>query len=438
MMNLIKLINEFHKLLMDSFIRGLLLDNLRGVNVMKQKLGFSGWMYLLPTLLLIGVFSLWPVFQSVTYTLFDYKLNDQQKSGLYVSERFNTSLFNETALYAGLFLEEELTNISNSEDQAKVNDAISDIQSVAASYADQNDVIKISNNEHEIIQTLYQETKDLVNDLNNHYSLTHHENLPLIIEDFNHSIISSNFIGLQSYKEALSDKRIAIALGNTLLFTTVSVGLELLLGLGLAMILNKAIIGQGFVRTTSLIPWAIPTAVAALMWSYLYDGSSGIVANFFENIGFIKQSQDLLLSAGGAMVSTILADVWKTTPYMALLLLAGLQNIPSSLYEAAAIDGASKIKEFFTITLPLLKSSILVALLFRTLDAFRVFDLIYVLTGGGPGGATETMSIYAYKLMFGQTDFGYGSVVVMIMFACVAIIAIIFVRLLGTNLLDRN
>ena len=138
------------------------------------------------------------------------------------------------------------------------------------------------------------------------------------------------------------------------------------------------------------------------------------------------------------MVATIIADVWKTTPYMALLLLAGLQNIPKGLYEAASIDGANKIQQFFRITLPLLKPAILVALLFRTLDAFRVFDLIFVLTSGGPGGATETLSVYAYKLMFGQTNFGYGSVVVMLMFLCVAIIAIIFVRILGTNLMDKN
>ncbi|WP_096271079.1 carbohydrate ABC transporter permease [Paucisalibacillus globulus] len=405
---------------------------------MKQKLGFSGWLYLLPTLVLIGIFSLWPVVQSVTYTLFDYKLNDQQKAGLYLNERFNTDLFNETALYINLFLSEDVANITENEDRLKVEENLQQVETVANSYTDSTGVIVISKEERTDITTLYENTKELIEDLNTKYSLTHADSLPLLVEDFNKSIIPSNFIGLQAYKDALGDNRVHTALWNTILFTVVSVAIELVLGLGLALILNKAMFGQGLVRTTSLIPWAIPTAVAALMWSYLYDGTSGIVAHFFENLGLISQSQDLLLSQGGAMVSTILADVWKTTPYMALLLLAGLQNIPGSLYEAASIDGASKFKSFFTITLPLLKSSILVALLFRTLDAFRVFDLIFVLTGGGPGGATETMSIYAYKTMFGQTNFGYGSVVVMIMFVCVAIIAIIFVRLLGTNLLDRD
>nr|WP_029191190.1 sugar ABC transporter permease [Ornithinibacillus scapharcae] len=405
---------------------------------MKHKLGVSGWCYLLPTLILIAVFSLWPVIQSITYTFFDYKLNDPQKSGLYLNERFNVDLFHETAIYIELFLTEDMQNITENDDKTKANTILNQIKDAAKPYVNQKGVIKITKEERSNITDLYQNTKLLLAELSTKYTLTHQDSLPLLVEDFNRSIIPSNFIGLQAYQKAFGDKYIHTALWNTILFTVVSVAIELVLGLGLALILNKAMLGQGLIRTTSLIPWAIPTAVAALMWSYLYDGSSGIIAHFFENLGLISQSQDLLLSQGGAMVSTILADVWKTTPYMALLLLAGLQNIPKSLYEAASIDGASKVKGFFTITLPLLKSSILVALLFRTLDAFRVFDLIFVLTGGGPGGATETMSIYAYKTMFGQTNFGYGSVVVMIMFLCVAIISIIFVRLLGTNLLDRD
>lgn len=140
----------------------------------------------------------------------------------------------------------------------------------------------------------------------------------------------------------------------------------------------------------------------------------------------------------GAFVSVILSDVWKTTPYMALLLLAGLQVIPSSLYEAASIDGASKWKQFTNITLPLLKSSMLVALLFRTLDAFRVFDLIWVLTGGGPANSTETISIFAYKVMFSQTNFGNGSALAVIVFICVAIISMIYIKFLGKDLLQDS
>ena len=146
----------------------------------------------------------------------------------------------------------------------------------------------------------------------------------------------------------------------------------------------------------------------------------------------------MLLTAQGAMASAILADVWKTTPYMALLLMAGLQTIDQGLYESAAIDGASPVRAFFSITLPLMKPSILVALLFRTLDAFRVYDLISVLTGGGPGNGTETLSVYAYKLIFGQNNYGYGSTVVVGMFVCVAIIATIYVKVLGAELINND
>jgi multiple sugar transport system permease protein len=146
----------------------------------------------------------------------------------------------------------------------------------------------------------------------------------------------------------------------------------------------------------------------------------------------------LLTTGSGAMFAVMFADVWKTTPYMALLLLAGLQTIPNSLYEAASIDGASKWRQFVTITLPLLKSSILVALLFRTLDAFRVFDLIYVLTGGGPANSTETISILAYKVLFSQTNFGEGSALAVIVFICVAIISAIYIKILGADFISEG
>jgi multiple sugar transport system permease protein len=172
------------------------------------------------------------------------------------------------------------------------------------------------------------------------------------------------------------------------------------------------------------------------MWKFLYDGQNGIVAKIFADIGLVDKMEKLLVTDTGAMFSVIFSDVWKTTPYMSLLLLAGLQTIPDSLYEAASIDGAGKWKQFMKITLPLLKSSILVALLFRTLDAFRVFDLIYVLTGGGPANSTETISILAYKVMFSQTNFGDGSALSVIVFICVAIISMIYIKFLGRDLLN--
>ncbi len=149
----------------------------------------------------------------------------------------------------------------------------------------------------------------------------------------------------------------------------------------------------------------------------------------------INEPTELLLTAKGALSAIIIADVWKTTPYMALLLLAGLQVISNSLYESSSLDGANKLMQFRHITLPLLKPSILVALLFRTLDAFRVFDLIYVLTGGGPGGTTESISIYAYKVMFAQTRFGYGSAMILIMAIAVGIISFAYIKLLDVQII---
>ncbi|WP_070120137.1 carbohydrate ABC transporter permease [Bacillus marinisedimentorum] len=404
-----------------------------------KKTGFKEYLFIVPVVLLIGVFSLWPVIQSFTYTFFDYQLNDQQKSGLYLNERFNFELYDETQMYLTMFLEEDRKDITDNPDlQAEIDQLLERIEEKEKEFEGREGVEKITDAERDDLEALSKEATNVVDQITADYDTPNKENLPLIVEDIENSIVPSNFIGLEGYKQAMTDKRLWLSAWNTVEFTFISVFLELILGLALAMIMNKAMRGQGIIRTTSLIPWAIPTAVAALMWSYLYDGSSGIVAHFFEMIGLVDDSRELLLTGSGAMASTILADVWKTTPYMALLLLAGLQNISKSLYEAAEIDGANKIQSFFKVTLPLLKPSILVALLFRTLDAFRVFDLIYVLTGGGPGGATETLSIYGYKAMFGQTNFGYGSVIVMVMFVCVAIIATIYVKFLGTNLMDKN
>ncbi|MFD1020013.1 carbohydrate ABC transporter permease [Thalassobacillus hwangdonensis] len=403
-----------------------------------KKMGFRGSLFIIPILILIAVFSLWPVLQSFTYTFFDYQLNDRSKAGLYLNERFNVDLYTESSTYIDLFLDRDAENITEQEDQQKVEQLKSELDELDTAFEGESGVIEIDDETTDDINSVYKQADQLVASLNDKYELQNAESLPQIVNDIDRSLIESNFVGLDNYKKVFSDSFIGVALKNTLIFTFVSVAIELVLGLGMAMIMNKAMRGQGFIRTSSLIPWAIPTAVAALMWSYLYDGSAGVVAELFANIGLIDRPTDLLQTGAGAMTAATLADVWKTTPYMALLLLAGLQTIPKSLYEAGSIDGASKVQQFFQITLPLLKPAMLVALLFRTLDAFRVFDLIYVLTGGGPGGSTETLSIYSYKVMFSQTNFGYGSVIVMVMFVCVAIIATIYVKILGANVMEKS
>lgn len=407
---------------------------------MKRNLTFKQLMFILPLLAIVSVFSLYPILSSFTYTLFDYRTNDQQHAKLFLKSSLNAPLFYEDCDYIVYYLQDDITLV-NEADQQSFNAVAADLTAMMARFEGVESTIDLNDADAKELSAFLGDIGARLEEVYARYPDTqfyNREKMPVLLDEMRSCFIDTNFIGGEGYKALLQDKRFGSSLWNTLLFTGVSVAIELVLGLGLAMIMNKAIKGIGIVRTTSLIPWAIPTAVSALIWSYLYDGGSGVVAQVFFRLGFIEAPEHMLLSAQGAMAAAILADVWKTTPYMALLLLAGLQIIDPGLYESAAIDGATGAKAFFRITLPLLKPSILVALLFRTLDAFRVYDLIAVLTGGGPGGATETLSIYAYKVMVSQSNYGYGSVIVVAMFLCVAAIAFVFVRVLGTELISDD
>ena len=229
------------------------------------------------------------------------------------------------------------------------------------------------------------------------------------------------FIGLGNFRFLLSDGRFWSALGTTAWFTAVAVTAELVLGLAVALLLQR---GGGPLRAAVLLPWAIPTAVSARMWAWLFNADYGLLHRLAPGV-------DWLGSPRTALHAAILVDVWKTTPFVALILLAGLQAIPEDVVRAARVDGARPARIFASITLPLLRPAILLALLFRTLDAFRVFDAIYVLTEGGPANATETLSIYAYKTLLRSGDFGYGSALSVATFACVLIIGLLFLRVLG-------
>jgi ABC-type sugar transport system permease subunit len=246
------------------------------------------------------------------------------------------------------------------------------------------------------------------------------------------------FVGLANYAEALGDPRFWGAIWHTGLFTVASVALEMGLGLVLALALNRAYRGRGLVRAAVLVPWAIPTVVAALLWRFMFDSEAGIVNAMLIDAGLMHEPLVWFIHAIGAWVPVILADVWKMTPFVALLLLAGLQNIDSSLYEAARIDGASTWQQFRHVTLPLLKPAILVALIFRTLDAFRVFDLIYVLTGGGPGTSTEPIALYTFNALLQNLRFGYGSALSIVVFVVTFGLALAYIRLLGADLLGAE
>lgn len=407
---------------------------------MVKKMTFKQFLFILPLLIFIGVFSIYPIVTSFMYTFFDYRINDQTANSFYLSERFNGELFYEDCDYINYFLDDDKTLMSE-EDQKAVEEIQETVSSVMSEYENAKGTEKISSDKKDELVAFKEKLRTDITALYDKYpdvEFYNKDKIPEILDEMDTCIVKSNFIGLKAYGNLIKDTRFWKALGHTLIFTVISVGIELVLGMLLALIMNKAMKGIGLVRTVALIPWAIPTAVSAMIWSYLYDGSYGIVSFLFNKLGIINSQSAMLLTSHGAMSAAIIADVWKTTPYMALLLLAGLQVIDRGLYESSAIDGAGPVVTFFKITLPLVKPNLLVALLFRTLDAFRVYDLIAILTGGGPGNGTESLSIYAYKLMFDQSNYGYSSVVVMGMFVVVAIIAFLYVKVLGADVMGND
>lgn len=407
---------------------------------MVKKMTFKQFLFILPLLIFIDVFSIYPIVTSFMYTFFDYRINDQTANSFYLSERFNGELFYEDCDYINYFLDDDKTLMSE-EDQKAVEEIQATVSSVMSEYENAKGTEKISSDKKDELVAFKEKLRTDITALYDKYpdvEFYNKDKIPEILDEMDTCIVKSNFIGLKAYGNLIKDTRFWKALGHTLIFTVISVGIELVLGMLLALIMNKAMKGIGLVRTVALIPWAIPTAVSAMIWSYLYDGSYGIVSFLFNKLGIINSQSAMLLTSHGAMSAAIIADVWKTTPYMALLLLAGLQVIDRGLYESSAIDGAGPVVTFFKITLPLVKPSLLVALLFRTLDAFRVYDLIAILTGGGPGNGTESLSIYAYKLMFDQSNYGYSSVVVMGMFVVVAIIAFLYVKVLGADVMGND
>jgi multiple sugar transport system permease protein len=232
----------------------------------------------------------------------------------------------------------------------------------------------------------------------------------------------SEFVGLDNYIEVLTSSSWWTDVFNTLFITITSVSLELVLGMAIALVMHRAIFGRGPVRASVLIPYGIVTVVAAFAWRYAFSPESG----------FVLTEQDLLGDRWGSMGIIVLTEVWKTTPFMALLLLAGLALVPDELHEAAKVDGAGPIQRFFRITIPLMKPAILVALLFRTLDAFRVFDSVYILTQGG-GNNTETVSILGYKVLITRLNLGVGSAISVLIFLAVILIAALFVKGLGAS-----
>jgi multiple sugar transport system permease protein len=237
----------------------------------------------------------------------------------------------------------------------------------------------------------------------------------------------TEFVGLTNYGTVLSSELWWTDVFNTLFVGIISVAIELVLGMAIALVMHRAIFGRGLIRTSVLIPYGIITVVAAFAWQFAFAPDSG----FVNHLPLISEEMDWFGGRFSSFAVIIMAEVWKTTPFMALLLLAGLVTIDGQLYEAAKVDGASAWQRFTRITLPLMKPAILVALLFRTLDAFRVFDTIFIMTRGAQD--TESVSILGYNQLISRLNLGLGSAVSVLIFVCVFLIAFVFVKGFGAR-----
>lgn len=236
------------------------------------------------------------------------------------------------------------------------------------------------------------------------------------------------FVGLSNYTHVLRDANFRSTISSTLLFAVFSVALETLLGLGIALLINKTFPGRGLVRAAILVPWAFPTVVSAQMWLLMYNDQTGIVSYILQGLHLLAPGNSLLNSTNGVIAAAVITDVWKTTPFMALLILAGLQVIPGELYEAAGVDGSTAWQQFWSITLPMLKGPLIIALLFRSLDAIRVFDLFYIFGGN----TVPSMASYANSRMFAgiPSDFTSGVAAAVIVFLLGIVISLIFVAMM--------
>ncbi len=241
----------------------------------------------------------------------------------------------------------------------------------------------------------------------------------------------SRWVGLDNYIDALSSSDFWDAFKATFIFTGISVPIELVLGIAFALAMHQAFQGRAILRATVLVPWAVLTFGTGLLWRSIFEPNLGFFPSMLSALGLPGADVLWYGQDGYAMATLIFADVWKTAPFMALLLLAGLQVIPGEVYEAAKVDGATAWQRFTKITLPLLKPALLVALLFRTLDSFRVFDSIFVMTRGSQD--TESLSILSYNQLISRLNLGLGSAVSVLLFVLVLLIAFVFVKGFGTS-----
>lgn len=239
-------------------------------------------------------------------------------------------------------------------------------------------------------------------------------------------------VGLRNYLDLARDQAFLSSIGVTVQFTAITVFFEFVLGLIIALVVNSSFKGRGLVRAAMLVPWAIPTVISAQMWKWMYHDVYGVVNDLLvDKLHLLDRNVAWVAEPATSLAAICAIDVWKTTPFVALLLLAGLQVIPTSVYEAASVDGAGPLQQLLRITLPLLRPAILVALVFRTLDALRAFDVFYVMFGARPD--TQTMAIYAQQNIVAFSDIGFGAAISMGIFLVIAIFVVAYVTVLNVE-----
>lgn len=242
--------------------------------------------------------------------------------------------------------------------------------------------------------------------------------------------LPTEFAFLSNYKRLFTDSNFYQSLRFTLLFVATTIPIEMVLGMVFALILNERLRYRNALRATVLIPWAVPTIVAARTWELIYNYGYGLANYILALLHIPGDPVNWLGSPVSAFFALVLADVWKTTPFVAIILLAGLQTIPEEIYEQARVDGTNLFQRFFRITLPMLRPVVAVALIFRSIDTIRILDLIYVVTDGGPGGSTTSLSLYGYKY-FNEGDFGYGSAIAVVLFILAFLLSVSYLRIGG-------
>jgi ABC-type sugar transport system permease subunit len=236
------------------------------------------------------------------------------------------------------------------------------------------------------------------------------------------------FVGLQNYTDALGNHDFWSAVWRTVYFTVVSTGLELVLGIGIALLLNERLRGRWLFRTIVVLPWALPTIVNAALWRYVFNAQYGVLNAALTQLHITSHYEAWLTKPFFALNAVIFADVWKNTSLVAFILLAGLTTIPRQLYESARLDGASAFRSFLSITLPLLRPAIVIVLVLRTIEAFKVFDIIYVMTRGGPANGTQSVTLYTYQQAFSNELYGYGSALAYLIVIFILAFAVIYIR----------